>query len=230
MDHQPGQYPPAESHAPYLAPPPGDMPERPPWNGKTNGFAIACLTLSLFGCVGLVSVIFGVIALRQTRRNGDRRGRFFAIAGLSICGLWLAAIAVAVVVNLAQGDDRDASGAVRGERSISLNGLRPGDCLKDLWGDYGSSVDVVPCSAPHSSEFVARFALPAGAWPGEAQVQKAGEDGCDKQFKQYAGPNPADGSYVVFPAVPDESDWSGEREVLCLVHHLGDPVTGTMRR
>ena len=92
MDHQPAQsFPPG----PPL-PPPG-------WNGKTNGFSIAALALSLFGCVSLPSIVFGVIGLRQSRRNGDRRGRFYALASLVICGLWLAAIAVAVIVNVAKG-------------------------------------------------------------------------------------------------------------------------------
>jgi hypothetical protein len=223
------QQPAPEAYPPYQAPPPVAEPPRPAWNGKTNGFAIACLSLSLFGCVGPASIVFGVLALRQTRRNGDRRGRFYAIAGLTICGLWLGAIAVAVVVNLARGDDRDASGAVRGERSISLDELRAGDCLKDLMDETGDYVDVVPCTTAHSSEVVARFDLPESAWPGDEKIKSSGQVGCDELFQKYAGTKP-DSSYVVFASPPDKLEWPENRNVLCLAHYPGKPATGSLRR
>ncbi|MFI7546435.1 septum formation family protein [Actinoplanes sp. NPDC049599] len=211
MDHQPAQsFPPAP---PY---PPGP----PPWNGKTNGFSIAALTLSLFGCVGLLSVVFGIIGLRQSRRNGDRRGRFYAIAALTICGMWLLAIAVAVIVNLSKGPDRDATGAVRGERSISIEKLQPGDCLKNIIAETGSYVDVVPCTTGHNSEVIGRITLPAGGWPGEEEVKKAGEAGCEKLFEQYAGSKLAAAGSTILTETPDVLDWPEERGVLCIAYHL----------
>jgi hypothetical protein len=222
VDHQPAQHPPH--------PQPWHR-EPEPWNGKTNGFAIASLTMSLLGCSLLLSAAFGVIALRQTKRNGDRRGRRFAIAGLTICGLWVLAIAVALVVHIAQGPDRDDTGAVRGERSMAVADLRAGDCLKDLINESGNYVDVVPCSTAHSSEVFARFALPAGAWPGDAQVEGDADAGCDRRFEAYSGVKPDDDdAYVLFAAPPDELNWPSDRGVLCLAHHRGSSATGSLRR
>ncbi len=197
---------------------PGPTP--PPWNGKTNGFSIAALALSLFGCVSLPSIVFGVIGLRQSRRNGDRRGRFYAIASLAICGLWLVAIAVAVVVNLSKGPDRDATGAVRGERSISIEKLRAGDCLKNIIAQTGSYVDVVPCTTAHNSEVIGRITLPSRAWPGEEQMQEAGVAGCEKLFEEYAGSKPEEARSTLLAETPDVLDWPEERDVLCIAYHL----------
>ncbi|WP_158647395.1 DUF4190 domain-containing protein [Actinoplanes sp. ATCC 53533] len=243
MDHQPAQSlppgpPPGPPYAgppyagpPYAGPPYAGPPTPgpPPWNGKTNGFSIAALTLSLFGCVGLLSVVFGIIGLRQSRRNGDRRGRFFAIAALTICGLWLAVIAVAVVVNLAKGPDRDATGAVRGERSISIEKLRAGDCIKNIIAQTGSYVDVVPCTTGHTSEVIGRITLPAGPWPGQQKIEEAGDAGCEKLLEEYAGRTLAEARSTIVAVTPEELDWPEDRGVLCIAYHLR-AATDSLRR
>lgn len=56
--------------------------------GRMNGLAIASLVvgivsffIGLYGAVGVVAIILGVIALRQVRERGQR-GRGLAIAGI----------------------------------------------------------------------------------------------------------------------------------------------------
>jgi hypothetical protein len=213
-------------------PAPPFSPEAPPaqpWNGKTNGFAIASFTMSLFGCVGLLSVIFAVIALGQTRRNGDRRGRRFAIAALSICGLWVAAFAVAVLVNAEWGPDRDANGVVTGERSVTLAGLRVGDCIEDV-DKPGSYVDVVPCATAHDTEVFARYDLPAGDWSGDTPMRETAEAGCVERFAAYSAVDRAEAGFMLFAIPPTERQWPREPGVLCLVHSRTDPTTGSLRR
>lgn len=222
VDHQPA--PSAPPPPAYPAPPPA------PWNGKTNGFAIAALTLSLFGCVGPVSIVFAILALRQTGRNGDRRGSFYAVASLVVCGLWVLALVVGVAVNLAKGPDRDAAGAVQGARSISLESLRPGDCVKDVVARTSTAVTVVPCTSHHNGEVIGRLTLPTGAWPGAEQLQETAHAGCDKLFVEYAGVTRDDATYAMLTVVPDEQDWPGERGVLCLANHLRTSVTYSARR
>jgi hypothetical protein len=221
VDHQP------PASAPVLPPPAQPAPAR--WNGKTNGFAIASLTMSLFGCALLLSVIFGVIGLRQATRNGDKRGRRIAIAGLAVCGLWVGGIAVGIIVNLAQGPDRDETGAVRGERSISLAKLRAGDCLPDVISQTGAYADVVPCAQPHDSEVVGRFDLPGGAWPGAEQAEDMAQKGCDERFVAYTGLTVDADGYASVAASPEEIDWPGDRGVLCLAYSLRE-TTGSVRR
>ncbi len=227
---------PAVDQQNYPAPPPLDyappLKAGPrPWNGKTNGFSIASLTLSLFGCVGLLSIIFGVIGLRQSLRNGDRRGKIFAILGLSISGLLLLAIAVAIAVAVVRdatdGPDRDAAGAIRDERSIRVVDLRAGDCLKDLETQSGTRVDVLPCTEPHTSEIVAVFTLPDGPWPGSANISVYGEEGCATRF---AAAKVDEKTYLLFPSVPEFGDWPEHRDVLCIADHRSGKTTDSVTR
>ncbi|MEV4351221.1 DUF4190 domain-containing protein [Actinoplanes sp. NPDC049596] len=204
---------------------------RPQWNGKTNGFSIAALTLSFFGCAGLVSIALGIVGLTQSRRNGDKRGKVFAIAALSICGLWIAALAVAIGVAVARdaadGPDRDQAGVLRGERSLSLRELRPGDCVKDLAHESGDYLDALPCTQAHSSEFYATFDLPAGT----TDKEKAGDAGCEQRFQTYAGTKrPAGAKYILFTARLDEIGETGDPGVLCFAHQITGTTTGSLRR
>ncbi|MBL7257688.1 DUF4190 domain-containing protein [Paractinoplanes lichenicola] len=213
--------------APPFVPPP---PTRPPWNGKTNGFSIAALTLSLFGCTGLLSIVFGFIGLTQSRRNGDKRGRIFAIIALSICALWITAIATAIVVavvrDAADGPDRDATGAIRGERTIRLADLRAGDCAKDLEDQRGSRVDVLPCTSAHSSEVFATFELPAAG-----DTQEAAEAGCEQRFAAYAGKKRPDGApYFLFTARLSDVTTTTGHGVLCFAHQLHGTTTTSIRK
>ncbi|MFF5078638.1 hypothetical protein ACFY36_16425 [Actinoplanes sp. NPDC000266] len=210
----------------YPAPPPY-APARPQWNGKTNGFSIAALTLSLFGCVGLISIILAIVGLRQSRRNGDKRGRRFAIIALCVCGLWISVIAVvagiAIARDVADGPDRDATGVLRGERSLSFENMRAGDCVKDLDNDTGDYLDAVPCSSPHSSELFAKFDLPKAT---DDQAEAA----CEKKFLAYAGAKPpADAKYLLFTARLEEIE-TGDPGVLCFAHQRSGTTTGSLKK
>jgi hypothetical protein len=63
---------------------------------RTNGLAVAAFVLGLCG-FGILPVIFGHVALGQVRRTGDG-GSGFAIAGLVLGYLALAATLVALIV------------------------------------------------------------------------------------------------------------------------------------
>ena len=199
------------------------------WNGKTNGYAIASLTLSLFGCVGLLSVVFGIIGLRQSTRNGDKRGRRYAIAGLSICGLWVLGIAALSVVNAVRGPDRAENGEVHGRRSIAVTELRAGDCLAGVNTAIGRYVDVVPCGEPHDAEVVDRYLLPDGEWPGLSGVADTAQQGCDQKFQAYTGRELDDRSYTSGSVPPEFTDWPENRGGLCVAYHAGE-TRGSGRR
>jgi hypothetical protein len=202
--------------------------ERPAagWNGKTNGFSIAALVMALFGCALPVSTAFGIAGLIQSRRNGDRRGRVFAVIALVVNSLVVLAIAIAVGISLADGPDRDASGVVRGERSIALGELREGDCVREISVMLGAYVDVVPCAEPHESEVFGVYELPAGQWPGDDAVKKTADAGCADRYLAYAGKDADLVATLTLP--PDESEWSGRRQVTCMTY-LSSPATGTIR-
>lgn len=69
---------------------------------KTNGFAVASLTLALlwpFWLGSLAAVVFGFIALRQLKRaGGTQRGRTPAIISV-VLGLGVLAISIDVLID-----------------------------------------------------------------------------------------------------------------------------------
>jgi len=103
---QPGQPPPYPYPPPAAQPWPGPYP--PPYpplypyyvaSPSTNGFAIAALVLGIlwvYWIGSILAVVFGHIALVQTREHGQR-GRGMAIAGLVLGYIGLAVL-VAVIL------------------------------------------------------------------------------------------------------------------------------------
>jgi hypothetical protein len=78
----------------------------------TNGFAIAALSCAIVLAIvpflgGILGVVFGIIGLKQTARNGER-GRGLAIAGIVIGGIvilfWILGI-----IGIAIGGSSDSS-------------------------------------------------------------------------------------------------------------------------
>jgi uncharacterized protein DUF4190 len=64
----------------------------------TNGFAIAALTCSFFGILGgILGIIFGCVALNQTRQR-RQRGRGMATAGVIIGSCWVILLVIGIIV------------------------------------------------------------------------------------------------------------------------------------
>jgi hypothetical protein len=89
MTGQPPSNAPGEEYfnpGPYLPPDYGGMggAPRPPFNKMAIwGFVLSCVSLFVFGFLGLPGMILGVRGLRQIRTNGGR-GRGLAIAAAII--------------------------------------------------------------------------------------------------------------------------------------------------
>lgn len=218
----PGWYPPGPQQPPYYPPP---QPQR----RGTNGFAIAAL---VFGIIGgfVLSVIFGIVALKQIRRSGQS-GRGMAITGLVLSGLWAVLVTVAVIVAAATSANRDSSGQITAGGSVSATALQVGDCVNGLEEqDSLLNLPGVPCAQPHEGEVFAVFDLPAGAYPGESAVNRQVNTECSGRLRAYspaADADPAIGLFVVFPL---EGNWRlGDREVVCIASALAGPTTGSLR-
>jgi hypothetical protein len=76
--------------------------------GRFNGFALASMILGILALIsyygafvlGVLAVIFGIIALRRIRENPEMGGRGMAIAGL-VCGIVALVIMTIVVASVA---------------------------------------------------------------------------------------------------------------------------------
>jgi hypothetical protein len=76
----------------------------PAWGsqGQLNGLAVVSLIFGLTMCLSLFGVIFGIQALRQIKRNGDR-GHGFAISGIVLGSIYNGGAAILTMVSFAFG-------------------------------------------------------------------------------------------------------------------------------
>jgi hypothetical protein len=232
--HPPYPAAPPERGHPMPAPPYGGLPaygaggHRPPKAG-TNGFAVASLVLGAVGAL-LFSVVFGIIALVQTRRTGQA-GRGLAIAGLAVSGVWVL-VGVGVVIALIAGAaDRDGSGDITAGGDVSVMSLRVGDCLNGLReGQNISDLPGVPCAEPHEGEVFAVFDLPAGAYPGDAKIAGDAERECSDRFEAYAPSSVDDTAIELFFLHPTRLSWAqGDHEVTCVATDPTRKRTGSIK-
>jgi hypothetical protein len=207
---------------------------------ETNVPAILSLIFGVLGAV-LISVIFGLVALSQIAKRGER-GRGLAIAGLSISAAWVAVIvAAAAIISFITVDTRadnppaslpTATADVQTERT-SGPGRRPsvflqlGDCLSyvDELSDP-EDLTVELCSQQHGGEVYDIWSLPSGAFPGDAKVEKQAREHCEKALKRYAIGKFADAKpFYIFPS---RESWSQGRRVVCIAVPSGKQWTGSM--
>lgn len=224
--------PPAYPHPPPIdawgAQPAGDPPAPPP---GTNGWALASLLLGIAAPCGggLLSVIFGFVALVQVRDSGQR-GKGLAIGGLAATGGWLLAFAIGLAIAISTAE-RDPSGDVVEGGRISLDSLAPGDCVNDL-EDEGlqSSLPAVACAEPHEGEVYALFDVTMdGGWPGEDAISAEADSGCLDRLGSYSPDAQDDDTVTLYYVYPTRSSWQdGDREVICIVYFLDGPRTGSL--
>ncbi|GGJ09658.1 DUF4190 domain-containing protein [Streptomyces brasiliensis] len=217
---QPQYQPWAQGYSPYNRPAP------------VNGLAITSLVLGVLCCLPGVGLVFGVIALRQIRKRGER-GRALAIVGsvLSALGLalWVSALATGAASDIWEGFKEGA----RGGASISL---AKGECFDAPGGTLEGEtydVDKVSCGGEHDGEVFASFRLPDGDYPGLGPVTDTADARCYGLQDSYA----MDGWAVpddvdVFYLTPTRESWNaGDREVTCVFGNTdeGAGLTGSLR-
>lgn len=223
----PGSQPPLP-YAPPVAPP-GTPAGYPPGKPGTNGFAIASLILGLVGGI-LLSVVFGIVALVQIGRSGQR-GKGLAVAGLCLSGVWVLGLAGLIVVGIASSADRDASGEITDAGTVSVQSLEPGDCVNGLKeGKEVLSLPALPCTDPHEAEVFARFELTESTWPGDEAVFAQAEQGCQDRIAGYSPTAADDESLELIYLHPTQTSWRrGDHAVICFAVDPTGKRTGSLR-
>jgi Septum formation len=83
--------------------------------------------------------------------------------------------------------------------------------------DMFRGVNVVPCTTAHEGEVFAVFDLPAGAYPGDAAVDRQAGATCNQRYASVAPAAFADDAYGLFVITPLEAVWrTGDRRVVCI--------------
>lgn len=196
-------------------------------DGSTDGFAMASL---IFGLIGgpLLGVIFGIVGLRRIKRSG-RPGRRLAIAGLVLSGLWTLGL-IGIIAAVAAGQaDRDVTGKVTASGDVALDQLQVGDCTAPLPEGESRTLPVVPCDTAHTGEVFAIFPLQATDYPGDEEVARFSEGGCEQavtaEVEAAIGQTPYDLVYYT----PTAQTWAvGDRTVICLLVAPSGQTTGSV--
>ncbi|MFF3461446.1 DUF4190 domain-containing protein [Streptomyces sp. NPDC002619] len=217
---QPPYQPWAQGYSPYNQPAP------------VNGLAITSLVLGVLCCLPGVGLVFGLIALRQIKKRGER-GKGLAIGGsvLSVLGLavWALALATGGVSDFWEGFKEGANGGA----SISLS---KGECFDAPGGSLEGEtydVDQVSCDGEHDGEVFATFKLPGGRFPGLDSVTDTADERCYALQDSYAMdgwalPDDVDVYYLT----PTRESWrAGDREVTCVFGNTVEDagLTGSLR-
>lgn len=236
----------------------GFNPGTPEPKPGTNGFSIASLICGLLApCgAGLLSVIFGAVALSQIKKTGQK-GRGLAIAGFIATGSWILILALVVTLAIIFGEnasdtpDRDTGGITGSDvtdndtddtnggndgggddtdpTEVDVYSLQIGDCLNDLSGTQFATLPVVPCSEPHEGEVYALFDISGNQYPGQDAVLEEAQIGCVDALDRYAPSAATDSNVDIFYLYPTEGTWAaGDREVVCVTYYLDGPRTGSI--
>jgi hypothetical protein len=218
MSEQPPlpQYQPPPGGPSQYQPPPGWQPtpsayqqplgQQPPPPRSTNGFAIASLVLGLLADPLFLSVIFGIIALRQIKRNRAQGGRGMAIAGLVLSGLWVVPLALGII-----------AGALSPTENVYATQVKVGACLANApTGKEVKSVDTISCDQPHSAEVFAQLPVSGNAYPGQSGFDQYTQK-CNDELAAYSSTATKDPGVDITLIYPLADAWQqGDHHVTCI--------------
>jgi hypothetical protein len=210
--------------------------------GKTDGFAVASLLLGLVGITiigAVLSIIFGIMALRRIRRTGQR-GRGMAIAGLAFSVIWLLLLIGAFFV-LGTGTSKGGSAqppaasghsspptaksspsGSHGPLSTNVFALRPGQCFQNPPASHTvlgvTYVTVVPCTKAHNAQAFVQFTAKGTSWPGVQALMRQADSGCQARIYGNVQASMIKSSMSLHYLYPLQASWaSGHRTITCLI-------------
>ncbi|MFP3988158.1 DUF4190 domain-containing protein [Streptomyces sp. E11-3] len=230
--------------SPYGQPPYGQSPYGGGWPAPypgqqqhhhqqppMNGLAITSLVFGLLCCLPVIGLVFGIVALSQIKKKGER-GKGMAIAGITLSSIGTLLFTLTLVTG---GVDSFVDG-FREAGKYSDTELDKGDCFNTRDGrlegeTYG--VQVVPCDTPHHGEVFGTVTLTGSSYPGEDRALDFAETRCQTLLDDYYG-----GGVDALPArvdlyfyAPTARSWrEGDRDVSCLLANVdGSKSSGSLR-
>ncbi|KOU24059.1 hypothetical protein ADK52_14895 [Streptomyces sp. WM6372] len=219
---------------PHWPPPPARQEYGEP---ALNGFALASLLVGLL-CLPPLGVLFGIVALVQIARKGER-GKALAITGMVVS---LAMTAALVLVADRAGerlfhrlDTLEQYQDVEGELT-AMDDMRAGDCFNVPGGDLLAErpfIYKIACAEPHEGEVTSSTRLAGGAaFPGDPELRRTSVDACWKAQDAYAMDSWALPSYAeMFYFGPSHESWSGgDRRLLCVIGTAEQEHRGSLRK
>ncbi|MEU7554302.1 DUF4190 domain-containing protein [Streptomyces sp. NPDC044571] len=215
---------------------PAPSPQQPSREPALNGFALASLLVGLL-CLPPLGIVFGIAALVQIARKGER-GRSLAVVGLAVSVvLTLSAVAVAGRYGPVLLDRLEALPQYEGVEGelADMDELRAGDCFNVPGGDLLDEdplIHRVACTQVHHAEVTSSTRFEDKVFPGTQQVEKWAADACWKAQDAYAMDTWALPSYAqMYYFSPSREAWNdGDRRLLCVIGTAGHDHRGSLRK
>ena len=150
---------------------------------------------------------------------------------------WMACLVATVigisVLSACGSADRDSSGEVIEEGSVSVWEIRVGDCLTDTFesdSNEFSSANAIPCDQPHAFEAYHRDYFSGDTFP--TDVGSAADDICYYAFVDYFGMPVEETNLTFYFLFPTKESWESrsDREITCITGmDDGSYLTGKLR-
>jgi hypothetical protein len=173
----------------------------------------------------IVGVVLGCLVIGRSK-DGRKHGRMLAILGFVGVAFWVVLVVVLLVVRPFS-PHRDSQGHLTSGGTVTIDGLRPGDCGTQQLSGITRTVHVVPCSRPHVFEVMARFELNGVGFPGDATVLRLSEGGCVQRLSRIPELKGRSDLRVTY-LHPISETWSRQKTVVCMVN-TEQPVSGSVR-
>ena len=149
------------------------------------------------------------------------------------------AVALAAVATLAltacstpTQNTRDDSGAItEANDDADVFDLRVGDCLDEAGDEEVQSVPTVPCADEHDYEVYSSTDVEGGDYPGQDAVNAQADEYCVMAFDAFVGTAYDESAldYSYFTPTQESWDFNDDREILCMVFHPEEKLTGTAK-
>jgi hypothetical protein len=139
-----------------------------------------------------------------------------AIGGIIAGTTWLVVALTALTVLVVREVAGNASAAIF---------PKPGQCF-DVPDD--GTFPLKDCRRPHDAEMILTFKLPKGDWPGDKEIRRRVESGCDQRVQARYGTRSPIEEGVAYGIGPTRLSWNvGDRTVFCAIGSFeeGDELT-----
>jgi hypothetical protein len=173
------------------------------------------------------------VALTRLRQR-PQRGKGLAIAGLCLSGVWLAGLAVVLVVVSVTAAQRSATtGQITKNGHLGVFSLRAGDCFQNPPGNLPPSrttqVTAVPCASPHNAQVIALLPVPGSAYPGSAALRAQAQPGCKASLGTVVDRSKLTATMSLIFLYPLPQAWAdGQRTISCVVADSSPDLTSSL--
>ncbi|WP_418059215.1 septum formation family protein [Pimelobacter simplex] len=213
-----------------------DSPSRPGTSAAGWALGLSLVSCCYLGNLYSTKIALDILADDRRSRRPDRTPVSLAVAALAINAVAAGSLVLLgyVYLGLGLGSLEDGRVARPLENAnpaavVSYDVLTASTCV--VLGDETSRDRVVPCGSAHDAEVYAQVPLPAGAYPGDAAVERVAQRCEGRLFRDYVGVDRARSALTTFSYYPDAITWAEpNRYVACIAGDpAGEPLTGSLR-